>query len=194
MRGLFCGCDRQSFRKKLLLAATLGVAACHGAQYTDEGIVFTPAPEGDATEVSIETLLRDATGIYMGMRRGVAIEEIQERSDAEYSSQPTSGGITSMRLVKGVYFALYSYTEAHDVSSILVCGYSFRVSGSASLPLIPTAEIRSRLLADSRTLQVGNRLYRKTPLRAISLYENAFFYVDRTQCAARDPGPPEPAR
>lgn len=175
----------------LAALGVLGLGACHGARHTERGIVFLPAPAGDATEAEIEKLLRDATGIWIGMRRGDATDAILERTGAEYSAQPTSGGITSMRIGKGVYFALYSYTLPSDLSDITVCGYSFRTSTGEPPPLIPVARIRAALEADPLTRKVGSTLYRRTAQRAISLYENAFFYVDTTRCAARDPGLPE---
>ncbi len=181
---------RRGFRS-LVAAAALGLWACSGTRYTERGIVFLPAPAGDATETGIEKMLRDATGIWMGMRRGDAVDEIVERSGARYSAQPTSGGITSMRLGKGVYFALYSYTLPSDLSNITVCGYSFRTSTGDPPPLIPVARIRAELEADPATQRVGRALYRKTSQRAISLYENAFFYIDTVRCSARDPGLPE---
>lgn len=173
------------------LALALLAWACHGTRRTDDGIEFLPAPVGDLVETSIERTLRNATGIHMGMRRGDAIDEILERSDAKFSGQPTSGGVTSLRLGKGVYFALYSYTLPSDVSKISVCGYSFRTSTGDPPPIIPVDRIRAELAADSRTRKVGNALYRKTGKRAISLYENAFFYIDTVRCSARDPGLPE---
>ncbi len=161
---------------------------------TDQGLVIRPPALGDMTEVSIERTLRNSTGIWMGMKRGLAIEEFLERADAEYSNTPTSGGITSLRIGKGVYFSLYSYHLPHDLSTILVCGYSVWTTTGSLPAVIPETSIRSKLEGDARTVRKPGALYRKTNLRAISLYdgeENAFFYVDITTCPARDPGPPE---
>ena len=165
-----------------------------GTQMTDQGLVIRPPALGDLTEVSIERSLRRSTGIWMGMKRGLAIEEFLERTDAEYSSTPTSGGITSLRLGKGVYFSLYSYHLPHDISTIFVCGYSVWTTTGSLPAVIPAAKVRAELEGDPRTLRKPGALYRKTRLRAISLYygeEDAFFYVDVTKCPARDPGPPE---
>lgn len=179
-----------------LLLALLGSAcAPGGAQMTDQGLIIRPIPVGDLTEVSIEQDLRRSTGIWMGMKHGIAIEELLERTEGEYNRTPTSGGITSLRLGRGVYFSLYSYTLPNDLSVILVCGYSVWTTTGSLPPVIPAAKVKADLNGDSRTTKVGNAYYRKTGLRAISLYEgeeNAFFYVDITKCPARDPGPPDP--
>lgn len=173
------------------MAAALILSSCHGARRSDTGIEFLPAPAGDSTEVGIEKILRDATGIHMGMRQGDAIDEILERAPGKFSGQPTSGGVTSLRLGQGVYFALYSYALPSDLSQISVCGYSFRTSTGEPPPIIPVDRIRAELAADPATQKVGTALYRKTGKRAISLYENAFFYVDTVRCSRRDPGLPE---
>lgn len=185
-------------RGAVTLLAAAWCAGCAatggGAQMTDQGLLIRPRASGDPTEVSIEKSLRSSTGIWMGMKRGLAIEEFLERADAEYSSTPTSGGITSLRLGKGVYFSLYSYHLPHDISTILVCGYSVWTTTGSLPAVIPAATVRAELDADPRTVRKPGALYRKTGLRAISFYygdENAFFYVDVTTCPARDPGPPE---
>lgn len=173
------------------IAAASMLGSCHGVRRSDTGIEFLPAPAGDRTEVGIEELLRDATGIHMGMRQGDAVDEILERAPGKFSGQPTSGGVTSLRLDKGVYFALYSYALPSDLSQISVCGYSFRTSTGEPPPIIPVDRIRAELAADPATQKVGTALYRKTGKRAISLYENAFFYIDTVRCSQRDPGLPE---
>jgi len=182
---------KRSARRFAPLLLALGAIACHGARYTEDGIEFLPAPQGDLTETSIERTLRSATGIHMGMRRGDAIDEILERAEGKFSGQPTSGGVTSLRLGQGVYFVLYAYTLPSDMSKISVCGYSFRTSTGAPPPLIPVERIRGELEADPRTQKVGTALYRKTGNRAISLYDNAFFYIDTVRCSQHDPGLPE---
>jgi hypothetical protein len=182
-------------RLAVILAGGLAAGcAAGGTRMTDQGLMILPAAIGDLTEVSIERSLRNSTGIWMGMKRGLAIEEFFERADAEYSSTPTSGGITSLRLGKGVYFSLYSYHLPNDISTILVCGYSVWTTTGSLPPVIPASKVRAALEGDARTVRKPGALYRKTRLRAISLYygeDDAFFFVDMTTCPARDPGPPE---
>ena len=181
----------------LALLVGLWVASCAGGtQMTDQGLVTRPKPVGDLTEISIEQALRNSTGIWMGAKRGVALEELQERVESEFSRTPTSGGITSLRFGKGVYFSLYSYELPNDLSTILVCGYSVWTSMGTPLPSVVRPDrVRAALSNDARTQRVGDALYRRTSQRAISLLEgdeeNAFFYVDITKCPSRDPGPPD---
>ena len=171
--------------------ALLLTMACYGTVYTDSGIIFVPAPEGDDTEVAIENLLRDATGIWMGTDRGLAIDELTRRTGADYSGPPTSGGITSLRIGASAYFSLYAYPGPPGSSTHLVCGYSLRTATGGPPPVVPVAEIRALLEANNSTLRRGTALYRKTPRRAISLYPEALFYVDTSRCPQRDPGLPE---
>lgn len=178
----------------VLVFLVFGACTGGGTQMTDQGLILRPRAIGDLTEVSIERTLRNSTGMWMGMKRGLAIEELLERTEGEYGGTPTSGGITSLRMGKGVYFSLYSYHLPNDISTILVCGYSVWTTTGSLPAFIPEAKVQRELAGDSNTVKVGSAWYRKTKLRAISLYqgeENAFFYVDVTKCPARDPGPPD---
>ena len=185
----------RGIRSTLIPVLLLCMGCAGNTEWTDQGLVIKPKPLGDLAEVSIEQSLRNSTGIWMGMKRGLAIEELLERAPAEYSSTPTSGGITSMRLGEGIYFSLYSYHLPNDISTILVCGYSVWTTTGSLPSIIPAAKVRAALVGDARTERQPGAMYRKTGVRAISLYEgeeNAFFYVDVTKCPGRDPGPPEP--
>lgn len=182
-------------KRKTIALVFLFALSCANAKRTDQGIIFVPDPIGDVTEIGVERELRAATGVYMGMKRGLALEELLESGQAQYTGTPTSGGITSLRVGERSYFSLYSYTLPHDNSTILVCGYSLWTTGDRLPDLIPVSAISGELRNDPRSLAVGAALYRKTRLRVIALDQSegakAFFYVDITKCPARDPGPPE---
>lgn len=186
-------------KTKVIALVVAGVSilglACANAKRTDQGIIFVPDPVGDLTEVGVERELRSATGLYMGMKRGLALEELLEGGDVEYSSTPTSGGITSLRFGERSYFSLYSYHLPHDTSTILVCGYSVWTTGDRLPDVIPVDAIARELRGDPRTITSDLAQYRKTKLRVIALDQSegakAFFYIDITKCPARDPGPPE---
>jgi hypothetical protein len=165
----------------ILGAVVLTAAGCGKVQRYEGGYAIIPEPQGDATEVSVERLFRAETGLWMGMARGIAIDILNERHQANPGRQPGSGGVMTFRVPDGGYVYLIYYNGPPGSGKILVCGLHLRGVGEAPPPLIAPAKVRGA---------IGGQNYRRTPDRVISVAESEVLFLDRQHCAHRDPGPP----
>ena len=102
--------------------------------------------------------------------------------------QPSAGGgihVFVQPVPDGGYVYLLYYDGPPGSGKTLVCGLHLRGVGDAPPPLVAPESVRSA---------IGGQSYRRTPDRVVSVSDNEVLFLDRKNCAHRDPGPPRKAR